>query len=714
MKQILIKNGGAFVDIVPSPDCGTGTVLVHVLSSCISVGTELSGIKTTALPLWKRALDQPENVKKVLESVKVLGFKKTKQLVQGQLEAGNVTGYSAAGVVIGVGDDVHGYSVGDFVACAGAQSAHHAEIINVPQNLVVKVPEGLEITSASSVTLGAIALQGIRRANPTLGECFVVVGLGVLGQLCVQILKANGCSVIGIDIEKNRIETALSAGMDLSIDPSENNKEEQVYRLTSGFGADGVIITAATTSDELISSSFRMCRKKGRVVIVGDIGMNLKRADIYSKELDVLISCSYGPGRYDGNYEEKGLDYPIGHVRWTENRNMKAYLQLLKSGKVNLSYLNPRFYKIDDATKAYSDLTNLHERPLLSFLKYSEEIVTPSRIVINDNSKSFDRNKDIIRVAIIGAGGFAKGMHLPNLQSLKNQFQLVAVMSRTGHNALATAKRYGAHIATTDYNEILQNPEIDAVIIATRHSLHCKMAIDALKAGKHVLLEKPLALNDSELQQVITFYNNNNFGTKPTLMVGFNRRFSEYQQLIFNVVSKRSNPMIINYQMNAGYIPLDHWVHGEDGGGRNIGEACHIYDVFTFLTQSKVTKISAQSINPQSCHYSKRDNFTATISFEDGSIANLTYTALGDKQYPKERMEVFVDGKVLILNDYKSIEYFGLKGKNLATSISEKGQKEELIEWGNCIKNNLAWPIPLWQLIQATEISFQVDNLINK
>ena len=712
MKQVLIKKGAAFVEDVPAPNVENGTILVRVLASCISVGTEMSGIKTTALPLWKRAKKQPENVKKVLESVKTLGFERTKQLVQGQLEAGNVTGYSAAGRIIAIGKDVTNFEVVEMVACSGAQSAHHAEIINVPKNLVVKVPLGLDIINASSVTLGAIALQGVRRAMPTLGETFVVVGLGILGQIAMQMLKANGCNVIGLDLDKSRIDVALKSGMDLAINPDENNKEEQIFRLTNGFGADGVIITAATSSDDLISSAFKMCRKKGRVVIVGDVGLNLKRADIYSKELDVLISCSYGPGRYDANYEEKGLDYPIGYVRWTENRNMQTYLEMLKSNSLDLSALTPKIYDIINASQAYSDLSASGPKPLLSFLKYSDSDEVPGRITLNPNAKNVFNNSSVIRVALVGAGGFAKGMHLPNLQSL-SQYQLTSVMSRTGHNAIATAKRYGASKSTTDFGDILSDKEIDAVIIATRHSLHAKMAIQALKAGKHVLLEKPMALNLEELNEFQKFYAESQL-KYPILMVGFNRRFSKYSQEIASLIANRSNPMIINYQMNAGYIPLDHWVHGEEGGGRNIGEACHIYDLFTFLTNSKVKSLSAHSINPNSFHYSKHDNFIATISFEDGSVANLTYTALGDKKFPKERMEIFVDGKIFSMDDYKSLKCYGYKNKNLTSSIPEKGQLEELIAWGDAIQKGLDWPIPLWQQIQATEISFEIDNLINQ
>lgn len=711
MKQVLIKKGEAVVEDVPAPLPSKGNILVSVFYSCISVGTEIAGIRTTSLPLWKRALKQPENVKKVFESVSNIGIKKTKQLVQGHLNAGNVTGYSAAGIIIGLGDDIKDLKVGDFVACAGAQHAHHAEIINVPRNLVVKIPDGLDHKDASSVTLGSIALQGIRRLKPTIGETFVVVGLGILGQLTVQMLKSNGCNVIGMDLDKSRCDIAIESGMDIAISQEDEVKEDQIKRLTDGFGADGVIITAATESNQLISSSFQMTRKKGRVVVVGDVGLGVKRQDIYAKELDLFISCSYGPGRYDSNYEEKGLDYPISYVRWTENRNMQAYLNLIKNKSINLSFLSPKIYKINNAKEAYQDLNKKGNRPLLSFLKYNKAKKTNGNTLVLGSNDSKNKNKSRIRLALVGAGGFAKGMHLPNIQSLSKDFELNAIVSRSGHNAMATARRYGAKIASTDFNEVIKSNDIDAVLISTRHSLHCEMAIDALKNGKHVLLEKPMALTQKELDIYKKFFEKNK-NKSPVFMVGFNRRFSKYAKEIYKGVYNRSNPVIINYTMNAGYIPLDHWVHGSDGGGRNIGEACHIYDLFNYLIGSEVESISANSISPKSKHFSKNDNFVATITYKDGSIANLTYTALGNKKFSKERMEVYCDGKVFFLEDYKTIQYFGYRGKKISSPFPEKGQKQELIEWAQSIKNNSSWPIPLWQQIQATKISFEVDKLI--
>jgi predicted dehydrogenase/threonine dehydrogenase-like Zn-dependent dehydrogenase len=698
------------VEEIPAPQVEPGTVLVQVDHSCISIGTEMSGLKTSSLPLWKRALKQPENVKKVVEMAVSQGVSRTASVVQGRLSSGLPTGYSAAGTVLEVGAGIDDLKPGSRVACAGAQCAHHAEIIRVPRNLTVPVPDHLDLAVASTVTLGAIALQGVRRAQPTLGEVFVVLGLGILGQLTAQMLKANGCKVIGTDLDRQRIAIAQQLGMDVGIHPDDGNNIEQVARLTDGIGADGVIITAATPSDEVVSTAFRMCRKKGRVVLVGDVGLNLNRADFYQKELDFFISTSYGPGRYDNHYEEKGLDYPVAYVRWTENRNMAEYLRLLADRKVAVEPLIGATYSVEQATDAYGSLRREGEKPLMVLLSYPQVQETSSliRVVANPTAKPAGANR--IRVALVGAGGFAKGMHLPNLQTLTDRYHLQAVVSRTGHNAVATAKQFAANYATTDFSQVLQDSEVDAVIIATRHNLHSSMALEALKAGKHVLVEKPLALTPAELMGIQSFYTPSATDeSRPVLLTGFNRRFSGYARRIYEVVQSRSNPMILNYRMNAGYIPLDHWVHGEEGGGRNRGEACHIYDLFTYLTNSKVVTVEAKAIAPTTGHYSRSDNFVATMTFADGSVATLTYTALGSKDYPKEQLEVFVDGKVLVLNDYKQLTIRGSKAKGLETKVISKGQKEELEAFARAIQQGGEWPIPLWQQVQATEISLVVE-----
>jgi predicted dehydrogenase/threonine dehydrogenase-like Zn-dependent dehydrogenase len=658
-----MKQGTAYVEEVPAPTPEAGFKIIQVSHSCISTGTELSGLKQAAMPLWKRALADPEKVKKALKMLAAKGFSKTKSIIQGKLASGSPSGYSAAGTILGTTQRV---------ACAGAQFANHAEIIQVPNNLIVPIPQDLSFAEASTVALGAIALQGVRRASPTLGETFVVIGLGFLGQVTVQMLQANGCRVFALDLDPNRLSLAESFGASTS--PISD--------------VDGVIITAATPSSEVISNAFKLCRKKGRVVLVGDVGLNLKRADFYQKEIDFFISASYGPGRYDDRYEEKGLDYPIGYVRWTENRNMEEYLRLLAEKKLVISPFIHAVFPVDEVAGAYKTLAEAEPRPLLALLSYPQNNPI-QRVIANPHSPPFSRAQ--IQVALIGAGGFAKEMHLPNLKSIPD-CNLRAIVSRSGHNAKSSAKQFDAAYSTTDYQEVLKDSSVDAVIIATRHHLHASMTLDALRAGKHVLAEKPLAMNRAELQSILDFYTAT--PDAPLLLTGFNRRFSKQAAAIHEAVRKRAKPMIINYRMNAGYLPPEHWVHNEEGGGRNIGEACHIYDLFTYLTGSRIAEVHAQGFT--------NDNFIATLTFEDRSIASLAYTSLGSQDHPKEQMEVFVDGKVLTLNDYRSS----------SSQVPDKGQKEELIAFAAAIRNGGTWPIPLWQQAQAMEIAYQVEEAL--
>lgn len=711
MKQVLIRQGKAYVEEIPVPGVEPGTILVKVARSCISIGTEMAGVKATSESLLQRALKRPEQVKKVLQMVVQEGLARTTDMVKGRLAAGLPVGYSAAGVVVAVGEGVDDMQIGQRVACAGAQCAYHAEIIRVPRNLATLIPESLPFDDASSVTLGAIALQGVRRAAPTLGESFVVVGLGILGQLTVQLLKANGCRVIGTELDASRIDMAMSLGMDIGINPADGDDIQQVLRLTDGFGADGVIVTAATSSDAVMSSAFRMCRKKGRVVLVGDVGLNLNRSDFYLKELDFFISTSYGPGRYDQNYEEGGLDYPISYVRWTENRNMGEYLRLLAEGKVKVAPLIGATYEIDKAPEAYDALKLQGPKPLMVLLSYPHETDPSvySRKVANPVAVPKGTGK--IQLAVVGAGSYAKGMHLPMLRALADRFQIRAVVSRTGHNAKETAATFEAEYASTDFRDVLNDPEVDAVLIATRHNLHTSMVLDALQAGKHVLVEKPLALTTDEMERVEAFYAAGRQDV-PVLLTGFNRRFSRYAKRIKEWVEARSNPMVINYKMNAGYIPLDHWVHTSEGGGRNRGEACHIYDLFAYLTGSKVTSVQAQAITPTTGYYGRADNFVALLKFEDGTVATLTYVALGARDYPKEAMEIFVDGKVIVMDDYKRLTLHGGRSKGIESRISDKGQKEELEAFARCIQEGGEWPIPLWQQLQATAMAIEVEKSI--
>jgi predicted dehydrogenase/threonine dehydrogenase-like Zn-dependent dehydrogenase len=709
VKQVLISRGSVIVEDVPVPGIGPGEVLVQVRSSCLSIGTEMSGLRSSAVPLWHRALRHPEKVAATVRMAVTKGLKRTWNLIEQKQGERRQTGYSAAGVIIEVGSDIKDLALGDRVACAGGGYAVHAEFIRVPRNLCVPLDDSIDWDSASTVTLGAIALQGVRRAQPTLGETFVVIGLGILGQLTLQLLRANGCRTIGIDIDSDRLELAAKLGMNVGLDAG-NGDLDQVARLTDGLGADGAIITAATPSDTVVSQAFKVCRKKGRVVLVGDVGLNLNRDDFYIKEIDFHISTSYGPGRYDHRYEEQGLDYPAAYVRWTENRNMAEYLRLVAEENVKLEPLISARFPITDAAKAYETLNVGTAKPLMVLLTYPDNNVEPIRTLTIGKSVGATPGK--IRVAIIGAGAFAQSIHLPNLHSLNDRFTIHSVVSRSGHKASAAAKRFGAVNASTDFGEVLADSEVNAVIIATRHHLHAEMALRALKAGKHVLVEKPLALQASELEALDDFISAQDRQSAPVLLTGYNRRFSVYATRMAQLLEHRSGPFLLDYRMNAGYIPMDHWVHGPEGGGRNLGEACHIYDLFTFLANAEAIQVSALGIAPRSAHYARNDNFIATLRFADGSVASLTYAALGSTNYAKETADLHVDGKTAVMHDYTKLDVYGDGTKPLRSASPEKGFKSELIAFADGV-NNGRWPIPWWQQRQVATLALEIENLLS-
>ena len=721
MKQVLIQQGQAVVREVPAPVVEPGRVLVRVCRSCISIGTEMAGVRASGTPLWKKALQKPEQVKRVVSMAMEQGLAQTRQMVQNKLEAGQPTGYSASGVVIGVGEGVGDLRIGDRVACAGAQCAHHAEVIAVPRNLTVPIPNGLSDESACTVTLGAIALQGVRRATPTLGETFVVLGLGLIGQLTTQLLKAHGCNVIGSDPDHARCHQASELGMHAALDHA-NDPIAQAHRLTDGHGADGVIITAAHASSDIVATAFKMCRRKGRVVLVGDVGLDLRREDIYIKELDFRVSTSYGPGRYDTHYEEDGLDYPIGYVRWTENRNMAAYLGQLASGNVQVAPLVAQTYPLHEAPDAYRRLNTGDtggDKPLAVLLAYDEpdanESVDASNraarstVVVNPKAKPAGQGQ--VRLTVVGAGSFARGVHLPNLQALSERYHLQAIVSRSGHNASETARQFGASRSATDYEAILAADDVDAVLICTRHNQHAEMALAALQAGKHVLVEKPTALAREEMDRLLAFYENGG-GDKPILMTGYNRRFSPCIRRARGIIEKREAPLVINYRMNAGFLPPDHWTHGPQGGGRNLGEACHLYDLFLALTGARPIEVSAHTIRPSSEHDRADDNFVAILTFDDGSLATLTYTALGSTQFPKETCDIYCDGVVLSLNDYKSLSVVGSQAEGVKGRTIRKGHAEELVAFADAIAAGGDWPITLQEQADVMDIALRVQDQI--
>ncbi len=710
MKQAIVKKGKVFPVDVPAPLVSKGCLLIKVVSSCISAGTEISGVQGSGKSLIKRALEQPQNVKKVIDMVRTDGIATVYAKIKSKVEAESVTGYSLSGVIIAVGDGVSRFHVGDHVAAAGASIANHAEYVDVPENLVMKMPRGMGFAEASTVTLGGIAMQGVRRADLRLGEYAVVVGTGILGLLTVQMLKSAGIRVAAIDLDDYRLQIAVDLGAEIILNPDSDDSIRIIENWTGGYGADAVIFTAATSSSEALSQSFKMCKRKGRVVLVGVAGMEIKREDIYQKELDFMISTSYGPGRYDKNYEEKGLDYPYAYVRWTENRNMEEYLRLVHEGVIRLDEIINATYPIEKVTEAFASLQKQGQKPLMVLLDYGtidqeklEEYKQHDRKV---SISTLSVKRDVVNIALIGAGGFATGMHLPNIEKLPDKYRLHCVVNRTGHKAKSVAEKYHATYATTDYQDVLNDKDVDLVMIATRHDSHAPLALQALQAGKHVFVEKPLATTQKELDAIKAFYAD---GTenKPVLFTGFNRRFSIYAQEIKKHTDKRINPLFIHYRMNAGYIPLDQWVH--EDGGRIIGEACHIIDLMSFLTENTIKSVSVDSLMPATEKFSSSDNKAITLAFEDGSMSTIHYFAVGSKEYPKEHMEVHFDEKTIVLDDYKSLKGFGLKVEELSTATSQKGQYEELIRLYETIKKDKQkWPIDLWDMVQTTEVSFEI------
>jgi predicted dehydrogenase/threonine dehydrogenase-like Zn-dependent dehydrogenase len=712
LKQVFFRRGAITVEEVPAPAPEAGAVLVRTAYSCLSPGTELAGVRASGKPLWARVMSEPENVRKVVDMVRARGLQETLRTVRSRVEEARPTGYSASGVVAAVGAGVADLRVGDRVACAGAQSAYHAEVIRVPRNLCVRVPDDLDMKSAASVTLGAIALQGVRRAQPTLGEMFAVIGLGLLGQLTVQLLKANGCRVIGLDVRADRLSLARSLGADGALESEDPDTLAAIYRASEGFGVDGAIITASSASDAVVSLAFRLCRKKGRVVLVGDVGLAINRGDIYEKELDFLVSTSYGPGRYDRRFEEDGLDYPIGYVRWTENRNMAEYLNLLAEGRVRVEGLLGAARPLEQSPSAYAELAG-GQGPLASLIAYSPpaDVVERRTVKIGPVAATASGR---VQIALVGAGSFLKAGHLPALDSLRDRFAVRGVVSRTGYNAQETAKTVGAAYATTDYEAVLADDQVKAVLIATRHHLHADLALRALRAGKHVLVEKPLALMPEEVAAIRSFYDEKRADLAPVLLTGFNRRFSQYAVALRELVASAAQPPFLVYQVNAGPVGRDHWVHGPEGGGRNIGEACHFYDLFTYLTGSRIREVSAKAVGPRSEDLRKNENFAALITFDDGTLASLAYTAMGDAKAAKETLFAYADGAVLRLDDFRALVSSKREAPILKTARQEKGLREELLAFHAAVTGHAEWPIPLWQQLQAMEIAFRVERCLSE
>lgn len=671
MKQILIKNGAVVVDEVPCPGCPDGFVLVENRYSLISVGTESMIVKEGGASLVSKILEQPVLIRKTFQSLKEAGFISTLELVKAEKEKTFLLGYSSAGVVRKVGRNVNNFSPGDRVACAGAGFANHSEFVSVPKNLAVKIPDSVPFSHAAFTTVGSIAMQGVRQAKVELGHRVVVSGLGLIGQLTAQILKAAGCIVFGIDLNEKRVEKAMRLGCDqgFTADSAEEIKK-QINRLTGGMGVDRVLICAATTSSEPVRLAMEFCRKKGRVVVVGAVGMDLERSPFYEKELELAISCSYGPGRYDPDYEYKGNDYPFGYVRFTENRNMQEFVRLLGENKVNVEPLCEQEYPLEEGIGAYASLEK--KKPLGMLLNYGKDTKKQVGKVAHH---PLERKGEKVRVAVLGIGAMATGVHLPNLKEIPG-YQISAIVSQRGVEAKRAAEKYGAAYSATALSEIIRN--VDMVLIANRHNLHAPAIIEAAKAGLAIFCEKPMTLTSKSVGEVKLVIEE----TGVNFTVGFNRRFSSLAVKARELLKKRSGPAMINYRVNAETIPISHWINDpKEGGGRFVGEACHFIDLFGYLLDSEPIDAFAFNLSATGSE-GIDDNISATLKYRDGSLATLTYITVGGGGLPKERIEIFADQKAILIDNFQALYPYGYSGETEITLKSpDKGLKQQLDEF---------------------------------
>lgn len=690
MKQIIqsFKTGATILEEVPAPQVQRGCVLIQTTRSLVSLGTERMLVEFGKSNLIQKARQQPDKVKQVLDKIKTDGLVPTLEAVFNKLGEPLPLGYCNVGKVIAVGDGVTDFKVGDRVASNG----QHAEFVCVPKNLVVHIPDNVSDEEATFTVIGSIGLQGIRLLNPTLGETVVVVGLGLIGLLTAQLLVANGCKVIGTDIDEAKLTMAKGWGV-VPFNPLKGDVVKFVEEQTHGIGADGVIITASAKNNDIISQAARMSRKRGRIVLVGVIGLELSRAEFYEKELSFQVSCSYGPGRYDENYEQKGIDYPLPFVRWTEKRNFETILQAISSGRIHVKEMITEEVPLQEYLKIYGEIGT--SKSIASILKYDEQVQLHPSHNVKLKDTNFTASKGV--VGIVGSGNFTKMTMLPALKGTGAGFKYIA--SNGGVTGTALAKKYGIANSTTNYQEILQDEEVDLVMITTRHHLHAPMVVESLNAGKNVFVEKPLALNAEELEQIIDAQQKSN----KNITVGFNRRFSPHVQKIKQIVG--DTPMNVIATMNAGFIPNNVWVHDmKVGGGRIIGEACHFIDLITFLTGSKVKAVcmNAMGVHPEE----NTDNASILLKYENGSTGVINYFANGSKAYSKERLEVYSQERTLVMDNFRKTEGFGTKGFSKLKTALDKGHKNQFELLINRTKEGGSPLIPFDEIINTTKASF--------
>lgn len=701
MKQIIQSYRTGEIDLVeaPPPVCQENGVLVRVSISLVSAGTEKMLVDLARKSLVGKALARPDLVKQVWGKMKKEGVRQTLEKVFTKLDNPIPLGYSCTGRVIEVGRNADRFKVGDRVACGGAGYANHAEVVYVPQNLAVKLPDGLDDESASFATVGSIAMQGVRQAEVELGHRVGVIGLGLLGQLTVQILKASGAKVICMDISERKMELARELGADWAVHT--DNFDSLARNISDGQGLDSLIITASTSSNDPIELAGRVCRYKGKVVVVGMVGMDIPRNDYYKKELDIRLSMSYGPGRYDAQYEEKGIDYPYALVRWTEGRNMQTFLELCRDGKVTPVRLVTHRFGFDEALSAYDLFGNKSGEPYLGILlKYDQDKPLPPRISIPEYAAS---RGSALRIGLVGAGNFAKAILLPRLAKLEG-VRLQSLATATGASARGTADKHRIPSVYSDGDELIRDREVDAVFVATRHHQHAGSVLAALAAGKHVFVEKPLCIRPEELEAIADLYGS--LPSRPVLCVGFNRRFSEHARRMRAWIEAGGELPAIRYCINAGYVEKSSWLQDpETGGGRLVGEACHFVDLCAFLAGSEVAQVHAAGLETPGGY--SNDNVLLTLVHGNGAVSSIQYLANGDPSLPKERIEVFCGRGMAACEDFATTAFHrGGKRTVFRSKGVDKGFDAELAAFRDAASGKAPPPIPFESLFNTTRTTF--------
>jgi len=689
------KSGVMLSVEMPPPICLDGGILVQLSSSLISAGTEKASVDNAKGSLISRAKKQPDQVKLVLNTVKEHGISSTISRVKNKLDSYKVLGYSGAGLVVQSRCDA--FSVGDRVAVGGAGYANHAEIVSVPEKLAVKIPQDISFDDASYTTVASIAMQGVRQADPRLGESVAVIGLGLLGIITIQLLKASGCRVVGIDINENLFNQAKKFGVDECY-KSSSESINSLMSFSRGMGFDSVIITAGTSSSAPLDLSIEITRQRGTVVIVGAVGTELKRNPWYRKEINLKISCSYGPGRYDSDYEEFGNDYPFAFVRWTENRNMESIIDLISSDSLNVSAMTTHNFKIEDAPKAYELISSGAEPFLGIIINYDEKKKHENKFIKNVKYKKSDGR----RISFIGLGSFAQNYLIPALKQEDLDFYAVSNSSSASSKTASSVNNF--EIATSDSESIIKDEKTDFVFIASRHSSHAKLIETALESNKPVYVEKPMAVNLTELRSITSLIENKN----GRVMCGFNRRFSPIFKSMKQYFATRKEPMQIIYRINAGKIPKGHWVQQDSEGGRIIGEVCHFIDTCIFLTDELPRSVFAQTISGTDSSMVNRDNISISLKMSGGSICNIEYIASGGKSMPKEFCEVFCEGKSAQMDNFKILNLFDSQNSKQKNFSGEKGISQEIKETVESMKNGTEMPIPFEQLFATTLTTFKI------